>query len=67
MGKNKKPDQIESRMIEIRITNVSHELRFQLNNIADHLGVPLGHMLKPKLREIADSYPDDMKKPITKE
>ncbi len=52
---------------EIRINGVSPDLHIQLINIAKHLGIPFSSWIKPKLREIADSYPDDMKKPIKKE
>lgn len=48
---------------EIRITGVGKELHSDLNNIADHLGIPLVSMLKPKLREIRDSFPEEMRQP----
>lgn len=48
---------------EIRCRGISPILEEQLNNIAGNLGITLTQFLKPKLREIADSYPDKMKSP----
>ena len=47
---------------EIRITNVPLDVKNDLENIAGNIGVTLSAMLKPKLREIRDSYSDKMKK-----
>jgi hypothetical protein len=46
---------------QIKITNVPASLKQELKNIADHMGVELGSFLKPKLRDIANSYPEHMK------
>ena len=48
---------------EIRIRYVSKKIITDLSNIADNIGVSVANFLKPKLREIADSYPDKMKEP----
>lgn len=47
---------------EIRITNVPSDIKNDLENIAGNMGISLSAMLKPKLREIRDSYSDKMKK-----
>jgi hypothetical protein len=46
---------------ELRITGVNPKLKDELNNIAANQGINLTSFLKPKLREIADSYPEKMK------
>lgn len=48
---------------EVRLRGVSPQLLEALVNISKNLGVSLTDMLKPKLREIADSYPDKLKQP----
>jgi hypothetical protein len=52
---------------EIRICNVAHDLHNDLQNIAKNSGITLQQFLKPKLRDIANSYPEAMKKPPTKD
>jgi len=51
------------RLPEIRIANVARDLHEDLENIAKNYGVTLQHFLKPKLRDIANSYTEDMRKP----
>lgn len=51
---------------KLTITNVNPTLVNELNNIADQLGIPLASFLKPKLKDIADSYSKEMKEPKTK-
>lgn len=46
----------------ITIRNVSCELKKELIAIAKNNDVSLGSLLKPKLREIANSYPCEMRK-----
>lgn len=41
----------------IVIKSVSPSLKKELSSIAKYEGLPLGTWLKPKLREIASSYP----------
>jgi len=48
---------------EVRVRGVSLQLAEELNNIADNIGITLTAFLKPKLREIANSYPEKMRKP----
>ena len=47
---------------EIRISNVNPSTKQDLINIASNLGVDLSPFLKIKLKDVADSYPIDMKK-----
>jgi predicted DNA-binding protein len=49
-------------MAYIKITGVSQKIKDELNNISSNAGIPLSQILKPKLREIVDSYPEDMKR-----
>lgn len=53
-------------MAEIRITNVNPNNKKELENIVDNIGVDLAPFLKIKLKELADSYPADMKLPKKK-
>jgi hypothetical protein len=48
---------------EIRIRNVSRETHTDLQNIADNYGISLSALLKPKLKDIANSYPAHDKLP----
>ncbi|MCE3278032.1 MAG: hypothetical protein K0S44_223 [Bacteroidetes bacterium] len=53
----------EKRNPEIRIENVNRELHDDLMFIAKKInGVGLGSFLKPKLREIRDSYSAEIKR-----
>lgn len=52
---------------EIRIQNVSDYVHDSLLNIAKNNGVSIQEFLKPKLRELADSYPEHLKKPPRKD
>lgn len=54
----------ESREIKIRVTDKLHE---ELHNIADHQGETVSNLIRPKLREIANSFPQEMKLPLKKE
>jgi hypothetical protein len=49
---------------EIRIKVVSKTLHDELISIAKHHSVCVSSFLKPKIREIVDSYPDRIRKPI---
>lgn len=48
---------------EIRIYGVSAQVKKDLINISKNTGVTLAALLKPKLREIAESYPESMRRP----
>lgn len=50
-----------SKKNEIRITGVAPQIKEDLQNIARNEGICLGQLLKPKLREIRDSYPQHMR------
>lgn len=47
---------------EVRIYGVSEELKNDLIAIAENTGITLTALLKPKLREIRDSYPSNLRK-----
>lgn len=50
---------------ELRINVGSPKTRRDLINIAKNFNVTLSEFLRPKLREIADSYPDRLKQAPT--
>lgn len=52
---------------EIRIRRVSPQLINELNCIAGNLGISLSSLLKPRLREIRDSYAPDLWKESKKD
>jgi len=52
---------------EIRIRGVGKQIRTDLENIAENLGTDISALIKPKLWEIANSYPDNMKLPPRKD
>lgn len=58
-GKNR-----EKNKGEVRIRGVSPKLIEELNNIADNVGTTLSAILKPKLREIANGFPEKMREPL---
>jgi hypothetical protein len=59
-----KPINAMAKHDEIRIYGVSPKLKTDLYNIAKNTGVTLASLLKPKLREIAESYPTQMKQEV---
>lgn len=48
---------------EIRIKGVPCVIHQQIKNIAKYEGMEISTFLRPKLRDIANSYPDDIKNP----
>jgi hypothetical protein len=48
---------------EIRIRGVSGQIVEDLDNVSKNLGVTLSDLLKPKLAEIVNSYPANLKRP----
>lgn len=56
-----------SELSEIRVTGVSENTREALLNIAKNTGVSISNLLRPKLTEIANSYPELMKLPPRKD
>jgi hypothetical protein len=48
---------------EIRIYGVSQQVRSELKTIASNKGITLAAYLKPKLREIIDAEPPNLKRP----
>lgn len=46
---------------EARVRGLSKKLSKQLFNISKNLGVSISSILKPKIKEIVDSYPDHIK------
>ncbi len=59
MAKGKKTKRVE--MTFIMIKSVSPSLKKDLQAIAKNYDVDLGSLLKPKLRELANSYPPEMR------
>lgn len=49
--------------VEIRIVGVSRFINDQLNNIADNSGLTKNELLKSKLPEIIQYFPEKMRKP----
>ena len=47
----------------IKINGVPKALKENLRNIAKNLGINMGDLIKPELRKLADSYPENMKRP----
>jgi hypothetical protein len=52
---------------ELRITNVPTRLREELENVVGNLGTTVSGFLKPKIRDILESYSPDMKLPPKKD
>ena len=48
---------------EIRIDYVPEKVYTEIKNIAANEGIAMSQLLRPKLREIAHSYPEWMRKP----
>lgn len=53
----------QTRNPELRIQGVSATTHDQLKNIAKNSGVTISAFLRPKLKDILNSYPDRMKQP----
>lgn len=49
---------------ELRIYGVPAATSREIKNIAAHLGVKVSDFMKPKVAEIAKSYPEHMRKPM---
>ncbi len=52
------PDSYSSSKDEIRIKSV-RKMKTELKNIASHTGETISGMLRPKIREFIDSFPDN--------
>lgn len=48
---------------ELRIQGVSEKTKQEIINIADNVGVGISELLRPKLREIIESYPEKFRQP----
>lgn len=48
---------------ELRIKGVSTKTKEEVMNIAGHLGITMSAFLKPKLKEIINTYPEKMREP----
>lgn len=46
---------------EVRIKGVPKDVHDDLKNIAANIGISISNMLRPKLREIRDSYSEKMR------
>lgn len=68
MGRRKKSEEegpvYQVQLPEIRITGVPEDIKAQVVNISDHIGVSVSSLLKPKLREWINSFPEHYKLPI---
>lgn len=51
---------------QMSIRGVNDQLKQDLKNIADNLGDSVSSLIKPKLRELRDSYPEHLRKPKSK-
>jgi len=51
----------------VKVTNVPQDLANELTNIADNLVQPRAKFLKEKFQEIRDSYPQEMRRPKSKD
>jgi gas vesicle protein len=51
-----------SKKSEVRVRGVAEQINNDLNNIASNLGTNLSDLLKPKLREIRDSFPEELRR-----
>jgi hypothetical protein len=47
---------------ELRLRGVSKEVKEDLINIAKNSGLTLSALLKPRLRDIRDSYPENLRR-----
>jgi len=54
----------EERLPKLVIYGISPNLKNQLCNICKNIGVTSSSFLKTKIRDIVDSYPEEMKKPL---
>lgn len=52
-----------NRKPELRIQGVSNKTKQEIQNIADNIGIGLSEFLRPKLRDIVESYPEKMRQP----
>lgn len=52
---------------EVRVRGVNNQIVDDLEAIAKNLGITVTALLKPKLREIRDSYPEKMRIPPPKD
>jgi hypothetical protein len=49
------------RLPDLRIYGINGKLKKEIINISKNLGIGISDFLKPKLKEISDSYPAHMK------
>lgn len=49
---------------ELRLKGVSKSLKAEIRNISKNSGVTMSGFLKTKIREIVESYPPHMRRPI---
>lgn len=60
-GKQKSKIMAQKREREIRITNVPDHTINAINNISKNLGVSVSTLLKPKIFDIVQSYPEELR------
>lgn len=47
---------------DIKVKNVPNQVHQDLTNISKNLGISVTALIKPKLKELTDSYSADMKR-----
>ena len=52
----------ESKFPYLAVYGVNPTVHSDLKNISKNLGIDLSALIKPKLRELRDSYPEPMRK-----
>lgn len=57
---------MSSRNPTLTIYGVSVKIHEEINNIADNLGQTFSDFMKPHLRKVVESYPEDMRTPYKK-
>lgn len=60
-------DENKPRPREIRLRGIPNKMQTDLKNIAANLGTSISDLTKPKLWELINGYPDEMKQPPLKD
>lgn len=48
---------------EVRVRSVPEKMKIELKNISDHTGKTISALMRPKIRELIDSYPEHYREP----
>lgn len=57
---------MSERRPKLTIYGVSEKIHEEINNISENLGQTFTDFMKPHLRKIVESYPEEMRKPFKK-